>query len=154
MEVRPASAADLPAVLEIWKEMIEYHAPFDSLFVLAEDAEETFQKYLVNQLENDDTIVIVGVEGDEVIGFTMASVGAYPPVFAKTQHGSISDMAVRSEHRRKGCGQIMLDGLYQWFRNRGIDRVELRAVRRNEAAYSFWKKQGFSDYIHTLYKTL
>ena len=45
----------------------------------------------------------------------------------------------------------MLSKMFQWFKSHELDRIELRVSVKNKIGYSFWKKQGFKDYQHTLY---
>jgi hypothetical protein len=42
--------------------------------------------------------------------------------------------------------------MMEWFDTKHIDRVELNVVPGNAAGVSFWRKQGFGDYMHVLYR--
>ena len=46
MEVVKALNSDIPAILEIWKELMDFHVPFDSRYTLSEGAEESMGKNL------------------------------------------------------------------------------------------------------------
>lgn len=94
-------------------------------------------------------ILVAVVDGD-VVAYSISRIGKYPPVFELQSYGEIIDVAVRSSHRRNGIGTEILGKIYEWFKSRGMNRVELRVAAKNQIGYSFWKKHGFEDYIHTL----
>ena len=154
MEVVRALKSDIPAILEIWKELMDFHVPFDSRYTLSDDAEESMGENLARLIVAEDALVIMAVENTKPLGFGIARIRNYPPVFIKQTHGSIEDFAVSSEHRRKGIGELILKEILDWFRSQGIDRVELRVASMNTVGYSFWRKQGFTDYMHIMYRDL
>lgn len=154
MEVVEARKSDIPAILEIWKELMDFHVPFDPRYTLSDDAEESMGKNLERLIEAEDALVIMAVENTKVLGFGIARIDKYPPVFVKQICGTIEDLAVSSEHRRKGIGELILKEILGWFRSQGIDRVELRVASMNTVGYSFWRKQGFTDYMHIMYRDL
>jgi len=154
MEVVRALKSDIPAILEIWKELMDFHVPFDSRYTLSDGAEESMNDHLERLVEAEDALVIMAVENTKPLGFGIARIRNYPPVFIKQTHGTIEDLAVSSEHRRKGIGELMLNEMLDWFRSLGIDRVELRVASMNTVGYSFWRKHGFADYMHIMYRDL
>lgn len=154
MEVVRALKSDIPAILEIWKELMDFHVPFDSRYTLSDGAEESMGENLARLIVAEDALVIMAVENTKPLGFGIARIDKYPPVFVKQTCGSIEDLAVSSEHRRKGLGELILKEILDWFRSQDIDRVELRVASMNTVGYSFWRKQGFTDYMHIMYRDL
>lgn len=154
VKVFEADSADIPAILDLWVELMRFHQPFDPLFTLARGAEQSMEKHLGNLLDAEDAIVLVAKDGHETIGYTIAQTGAYPPVFVKKKRGVISDMAVGQKHRGKGGGKMMLAKTEGWFHERGIDRVELRVAFRNSIGHSFWRKHGFAEFTYEMYKEI
>ena len=154
MEVVQALNSDIPAILEIWKELMDFHVPFDSRYTLADGAEESMGKNLERLIAAEDALVIMAVENTKPMGFGIARIDKYPPVFVKQTCGTIEDLAVSSGHRRRGLGELVLKEMLDWFRSRGIDRVELRVASVNTVGYSFWRKHGFTDYMHIMYRDL
>lgn len=70
------------------------------------------------------------------------------------EHGAIYDMFVTLEHRKKGIGNKLWQKSLNWFKTIGLERVELNIVPANPESSSFWKKQGFQDYMHKLFITI
>jgi ribosomal protein S18 acetylase RimI-like enzyme len=150
LTVARAEPEHLPAILELWKELMDYHAPFDPLFTRADDGEQTFASHLRDLIASPDALVVVALDGGDVVGYAMASIGSYPPVFVRKRYGSISDMAVRAGRRRRGSGERMLDHLIAWFRERRLDRIEVRVAAANAVGAAFWSKHGFAPYMQTM----
>jgi RimJ/RimL family protein N-acetyltransferase len=42
----------------------------------------------------------------------------------------------------------------EWFKSLGLERIELSIVPANIESSSFWKKHGFQDYMHKLFKKI
>ncbi|TET46362.1 GNAT family N-acetyltransferase [candidate division TA06 bacterium] len=53
-------------------------------------------------------------------------------MFELQSYGEIIDVAVKSTHRRKGIGTKMVSRIYEWFKSRGVNRIELRVAEGNE----------------------
>lgn len=102
-------------------------------------------------IESDDAKIFVAFEDDQIIGYTVPKIDQYSPVYLLEKHGSIYDMFVSLEHRRRGIGKKLWEEALRWFKGLGLERVELSIVPTNPESSSFWKKQGFSDYTHRLY---
>jgi len=55
-------------------------------------------------------------------------------------------LAVAPEHRRRSYGKMLMQQLYANCLARGLDTVILEVRKSNDAAISFYTKQGFSVY--------
>lgn len=154
MNVVKACKSDIPATLEIWKAFMDYHVQFDEIFIRSDDGEKSMGQYMERLIDADDALLLLAVENHKPLGYAIAKIGTYPPVFEKKTYGSISDLAVCKEHRRKGAGESLLNEMMDWFRFKGVDRVELRVASKNTVGYSFWQKHGFVDYVHEMYKVI
>ena len=130
---------------------MDYHKKLDSLFTRRENAHLNFEKYIKELIKSDNTQVLVALDKQDVVGYSISLIQFYPPVFKQRTYGLINDLAIKTTHRRKGLGEQMLSKMFQWFKSHELDRIELRVSVKNKIGYSFWKKQGFKDYQHTLY---
>ena len=151
MEIMQATRSQIPSIIEVWREFMAYHATLDSKFIIKEGAHLDFGKFVEDLISSDDSDVFVALENGQVVGYAIARISEYPPVFQVEKYGQICDLAVRSESQRKGIGEQILNKVFEWFKSKDINRVELRVSVKNEKGYSFWKKHGFRDYVHVLY---
>ena len=150
MNVIPATEKHVPDIVELWKEFMDFHKSLDPFYTRTDDA--PFERRVRDLISSEDAQVLVALDNDTVVGYSISQINSYPPVFKESTYGYISDVAVRSKSRRKGIGEQMLAKIYEWFDSRDIHRIELRVVANNAIAYSFWKKQGFKAYVHVLYQ--
>ncbi|MEO7362635.1 MAG: GNAT family N-acetyltransferase, partial [Gemmatimonadaceae bacterium] len=72
--VRPAVAADLPAIARLGVMLVRVHHEFDTLrFISATPATERgYREFLGSQLSNSDSVVLVAERDGEVLGYTYA----------------------------------------------------------------------------------
>ncbi|MFC1953481.1 GNAT family N-acetyltransferase [Chloroflexota bacterium] len=104
-----------------------------------------------NSIISKDSLVLVALENEHVVVYSISGITKRPPIFQSNTLGFIYDMAVNSSYRRKSIGKRMLDQILTWFNSRNVDRVEVSVVTGNTIANSFWRKHGFQDYEHILY---
>lgn len=150
MEVVPAADSHIPEMVEIWKEFMDFHGDIDPFLERRDDGHEHFEKYLREKIDSDDAAVFAATEDDGVIGFSIVYVSSHPPVLKAERYGFIDSLAVKSTHRRKGVGTAILRRIHEWFDSRDIERIQLNVLPGNEIGNSFWRKNGFRDFTHTL----
>ncbi len=121
------------------------------MFTRRENGHLNFEKYVKELIKSNQAQVLVALDKEEVVGYSISYIQFYPPVFKQRVYGLINDLAIKETHRRKGLGEQMLFKMFQWFKSHGLERIELRVSVRNKIGYSFWKKHGFKDYQHILY---
>lgn len=151
IEVRPATAQDIVAIVGLWKEFMAFHRKEDSIFTLAPDGEEWFAQFVEGNIDSEAACVYVAVVNGRLVGYCQAKADRYPPVIAEPDYGQILDVAVTADYRRAGVGEKMFRALYDWFSLKGVHRIEVRHWKSNEVAANFWRKMGFQPCLETLF---
>ena len=146
MEITVAEDTHVPGIVEVWKELMDFHRDIDPYNGRSEDGHIHMEKYLRDSMNSQGAIVLVALDNGHVVGYSISGIRKYPPIFQREIRGVIDDMAVIYDYRRKGVGGEMLSRIRQWFDSRNIDRIELSVAAKNQIGYSFWKKHGFQDY--------
>ncbi len=133
-EIQPATAADVPVILQLIRELAEYErAPND---VVA--TEDGLREVLFG--ETPAAQVLIGREGDEAVAFAvyffnfstwLGRAGLY-----------LEDLFVRPELRGKGYGKALLVRLAQIAHERGCGRMEWSVLDWNDPAIQFYKRLG------------
>lgn len=154
MRILYATDRHIPGIVARWKELMDYHRRLDPAFTRRPDGHRRFAHFLVECLDNDIFVVLVAVEDEEVLGYALAKEERYPPVFERSRHGSLFDMAVHPDRQRQGIGSALLAAVEQWTLDRGIDRLELRVSVHNPVGREFWARHGFEDYLVVAAKEL
>lgn len=140
--IRPAGAADLESLTVVWREMMTMHQRIDANFLLAADAEDRWQGMAADMLSREDAFVHCACDGGSVVGFALGWIAQNPPIYARSQVGFVSELAVRVAYRRRGLGRALVAGAREWFLAHGVDEFQLSTAVWNEAAHSLWRKLG------------
>ena len=154
IEYRQAKEKDIPRVVELWKEFIDFHKTRDSFFSRCKEGPENFGKFIAENLQKDDAIVYVAEMDSTVIGHILATIQNYPPVFEIKRYGLVNDLAVASAYRRAGIGQHLFALVKDWFVSKDIRRIEIEVAIANEVSTSFWGKMNFKPYKEICYLEL
>ena len=154
IEYRKAIEKDIPAIVELWKEFIDFHKIRDSFFSRSKEGPENFGKFIAENLRKNEAIVYIAEKNNEVIAHILATIQNYPPAFEIRRYGLVNDLAVASAHRRIGIGQHLFSMVKDWFVKKEIKRIEIEVSVANELSTSFWRKMDFRPYKETLYMEL
>jgi GNAT superfamily N-acetyltransferase len=157
INIRPAKQADVPRILALWKELMDFHSARDGHFVRAEDGHERYGEFISECIAATDACVWVAEQkrAGEVIAHCLAMIAEYPPVFVHRRYGMIYDLAVTASHRRQGVGQMLVDKVAAWFAERDIHRIEVQFTTTNEVSNAFWvETAGFQPFLIRAYKDI
>lgn len=148
--VRMAVPADVPAIVALWRESTTLHGARDPVFRPRADGHLAFERFVSGRIGAPDAVVIVADVGGVVAAYGVCVLRSRPDYFEPGEHGLVTDLDVSSDHRRRGLGERVLDGLCGWLRERGIGRVEAEVVSANELSTGFWRKRGFVTYYQAM----
>jgi len=132
--IRPATAADVPIILELIRALATYErAPND---VTA--TEDGLSKVLFG--EKPAAEVLLAFENETAVGFAVffhnfSTWLGRPGLY-------LEDLFVRPEDRGKGYGRALLMHLAKIARDRGCGRMEWAVLDWNEPAIQFYRKLG------------
>ena len=150
-----AEEKHVPAIGELWWEFMLVHQQADPIFTPREGAIPGFvDHHLRRFMKSEDGLVLVALDGNEVVGYSLAEIVAASPSFKREKYGEIDQLAVTASYRRKGIGKMMYTRIIKWFQSKNIDRVELQTTTKNPLANSFWQKHGFEIYQNNQFKKI
>ena len=149
MAIRPARAEDVDAVVRLWREMWDFHTPYDPRFRAGPETDVAMASWVQMHLENDRSVVLVA-ESDrsELEGYLLGLILENFPGLPAPFYGRVSEIAVH--RRRSGVGAKLLEAAHSWFRGRGVPYVEVDVSVKNPVAGAFWRKQGYGDFLERL----
>ncbi len=143
--IRNATKDDLNAIVDLWKEMMDFHIQRSELYQIKPNAQEIYTDYIKDVLKNPDYIVLVYEIENKVLGYLMATESDDPPVYEGTV-GMILELCVTENHRNKGIGEELLIEIEKIFIIKGIKRMECMVSDYNEISKSFWFKNDYKPY--------
>ncbi|MBW2181873.1 MAG: GNAT family N-acetyltransferase [Deltaproteobacteria bacterium] len=104
IKYREATKQDIPKIIELWKEFIEFHKARDTFFSQSKEGPNNFGTFILENLRKEDAVVYVAEINGGVVAHILATIQDYPPVFDIKQYGLVNDLAVASAYRRSGIG--------------------------------------------------
>ncbi|MEJ0022047.1 MAG: GNAT family acetyltransferase [Alphaproteobacteria bacterium] len=124
--VRPYRDADFDGVDALWREAFPNYEPRN----FAENA-------VPKKLEVQPELLLVAVNGDEVIGTTMAGYDGH--------RGWLYSVAVLEAYRGTGVGALLLQSAEERLRALGCAKINIQVNEPNKAVVGFYEKLGYAS---------
>lgn len=124
MQLRPFTAADESAVLELW-DRCELTRPWN-------DPRKDIQRKLTTQPE----LFLVGELEDRLIATIMAGYDGH--------RGWVNYLAVAPEHQSKGYGRRMMRRVEALLTARGCPKLNIQVRATNTAVLEFYRRIGYT----------
>lgn len=143
--IRPATAADLPALGRMGATLVRVHHEFDPRRFLpaTEGIEGPYAAFLGRQLDTGAAIVLVAQRGADVVGYAYAAIEGPDYMALRGPAGVLHDIVVDRDHRGRGVGRQLLDVACAELKCRGAPRVVLSTAEGNRAAQRLFARGGF-----------
>ena len=147
LSIHPATAADLDALQECFRELDNYHAVLLPGEFQPYEGPPRDPVFLQGVMDNPERALLVASGHVGIIGFVQLQRGHTPdlPMFQPREFTTISDLFVSAAHRGKGVGRALLDAAHAWSRERGIGTVQLDVYCDNEGAREFYRELGYRE---------
>ena len=153
VKIRAAVTSDVRRLVELWREMWEYHKSRDERYQVTPLADTWMEDWIGRCIEDDEALVLVA-DAPPPVGYLLGMILQNPPVVPWSLYGHISELSVTDSHRRGGIGGRLLEAADAWFKARGCGYVEANIAVTNEAARAFWSRHGYLDFIERRRKDL
>jgi len=124
VDIRPARAADIPSVLELWRA---------SAAPTATDSADA----LLGLLRRDPGALLVADAAGDIVGSVIAGWDGW--------RGSVYRLAVAAAHRRHGLGRRLLHQAERRLAEVGARRMHAIVVGEDARAMAFWRS---TDWDH------
>lgn len=152
MEIRPAKPEDVPGLVDLWIEFMDFHTALDQDYVRSPEAVDNWTSYITGKISDEKFHVLVAVDQGELAGHLVATFRDYPPVFTIKNYGFIQEIAVNEKYRRQGVARQLYAAAEKWLRAAGVSRIKANVDSDNEASGAFWRAAGFEPHTETLIK--
>ena len=141
--IRPIEEADRPVVISLWEEFIDYHKKREIEFNLVDEASKVYSSYLNEILKKQDNCLLVAEVEGNIAGYILGGILKTTGFFKHDKIGRITEIFVREDYRKNSIADSLLEEIIEWFRERGILRIETDYYIKNKGAELLWKKTGF-----------
>lgn len=132
--IRQARATDLDDLVGLLQMLFAVEEDFDFDPVRQ-------RRGLEMMLEHDGAVILVAEAEGRVIGMCSGQL-----TISTAEGGSallVEDVVVAQNWQGKGLGTKLMKGLEQWARDRQVERLQLLADRKNQAALEFYDTLGW-----------
>jgi len=154
VKVRRGRLADVPAVLELWKDFLAEMEPlvlksnpaFKPYTEKSRDAVKKFKAFLTKKVRSRNGALFIAEEGGEAVGYCLCFIKEETPIFTLKRVGYISDLYVRKAFRGKGLSSKFRRAAFKWFKSKGIKHASITVNCANPRARKIYRKWGFFDY--------
>ena len=144
IQIRPAVQADAPALGPMGAALMrQHHASDPRRFILTQNPEAGYGRFLVSQIDDPYTLVLVAEQGGGIVGYVFADVEDTSWRDLRGPCGFIHDVYVHEAARGQGVGRQLLLAAIEWIRSKGMSQVVLWSKTGNESAQRLFASVGF-----------
>jgi GNAT superfamily N-acetyltransferase len=148
--LREAQRQDIPAIVALWEEMMDFHHAHDPRFRFAPNAARELQRQINAAIRSRSAHVLVAESAGYVIGYILGELHVRKPIYPMGRYGFISDISVTQRWRRRGVGRALVESLLLWFRRCEVTAIELFISEANPISVKFWEAMGFRPFLRML----
>ncbi len=149
--VRHAATEDLPELIMLWKELMAFHQDINSSYPLKKNSSDIVKDFFAENIKSPDSILLIAKDGKKAVGYLLAFIKAFPPVYVEDRMGYISDGYVTEPYRGKGIMKDMISETKAFFKKKGMEHIYLRADTMNTSGVDAWKAIGFEEEAKEMY---
>ena len=140
IQIRQATYADLPILLEFEQAIIEFERPFDPTLKTTQISYYD----LKGMISAKEVQVLVAVKQHKIIASGYAHIMQSEIYLKHKKNAYLGFMYVVPECRGQGINRLIVDALNQWSHSKGVYEVRLDVYSQNIAAIKAYDKAGFS----------
>jgi ribosomal protein S18 acetylase RimI-like enzyme len=142
--IRPATTSDQEHLGRFGGALMrQHHAADPRRFIQVEHPEAGYGRFLVSQLSNPSSLVMVAEHSGAVVGYVYADVESTNWMELRGPCGVVHDVYVDEAARRLGAGRELMSAAIAWIRSKGRSQVVLMTKIRNEHAQHLFTTLGF-----------
>ncbi|MFC6724089.1 GNAT family N-acetyltransferase [Halobium palmae] len=139
MEIREATDDDIEDIRHVAREsLLASYTPALSEAVIEEAVNNWYGEEFSAELDDDEALVLVGVEGDEVVAFSESYLTQL-----ENQTGEVNWIHVDPDHRGSGFGSKLLTETETRLVDEGITRLKGKVLEANESGPEFYEGHGY-----------
>jgi len=144
MEVRPATADDVPAVVPMVAKICALHEAWDpAKYSFLPGTPQRYHGWLTKRAADPRSVFLVADAQPKLAGFLIATVEDEIPIYRLKQFGFIHDLWVEEDYRHEGVGRQLVMLAIERFKAMGMQQIRLDTAFPNDAARKLFAACGF-----------
>ena len=148
---------DIDRLEGLWRELLDHHladAPHLAALGEARDPADSWRvrrAQYVQWLGVPGAAVLVARDGDRLLGYAMIRVADAAGSWQWGERvGTLETLVIGGSVRGAGVGRELLDAARERLAEWGAQVMTISVIAGNERAVHFYRREGASDYLHTL----
>ena len=141
MIVRKFKKEDLSQVLELCREVRQYHIDILGGYFVKQD-DELEKIGFLETLTNDKIVSFVAEYNNKIVGYILGEFKE-APYLINSQFAHISNFGVTQNLRNSGIGKRLMDTFCNLCKKQDIKEIRLGVYNQNTTAYKFYENYGF-----------
>ncbi len=137
-KIEGAEDRDLETLVELYLE--GYRGLEEYSYTHPEDV-RSYMKWLHRR---DPEGLFLSKVGQEIVGFVAGDANWFSKRSRK-RVGAVHEIVVLPRYRGMGIGKALMERVFEYFRVKGLDTVELWVGDENKRALEFYKRLGFKE---------
>jgi ribosomal protein S18 acetylase RimI-like enzyme len=144
MEIRPATAADVPGVLPMVEKICALHEAWDpAKYGFLPNPHEKYRRWLTSRATDPRSVFLVAEQEGRLIAFLIGAVENEIPIYRVQEFAFIHDLWVEEEYRHEGIARQMVMLAIERFKSTGVTQIRLDTAANNEPARKLFASCGF-----------
>jgi ribosomal protein S18 acetylase RimI-like enzyme len=144
IQVRRATEADRESLGRFGGALMrQHHAADPRRFIQVDHPEAGYGRFLVSELSNPNSLVMVADQDGTVVGYVYADVEGTSWMDLRGPCGVVHDVFVDDAARRLGAGRALMRAAIEWIRSKGRSQVVLLTKSGNAHAQALFGALGF-----------
>ena len=144
MDIRPATAADVPAVLPMVERISALHESWDpAKYGKLPNIAQRYSAWLTSQTTSPTSVFLVAEREGKLVAFLIATTEREIPIYKIDRYGFIHDLWVDATYRNEGIARQMVMLAVEKFTEIGVKQVRLETAGPNDAARRLFESCGF-----------
>lgn len=146
IKIKKASIDDIPELLKLWKEMMDYHSKLTKKrYDLSKNYKKIMNEWFSKNLKSNNSMTLKAVIGSKIIGYSLGFIKEIPHVFKDNKIAFISEAYVLPEYRKKDVMKKIVEEMKKFYRKKSFKDIELKVNSKNILAVKAWSKMGFKE---------
>ena len=145
MEIRFAKNSDVPAILDLLRQVGKVHSD-GRPDIFRTGAQKYSASEVIAMLDDPENPIFIAAEGEQVLGYGFCQVKTYAkdPVMTDRTELYLDDLCVDETTRGKGVGKALYAAIRDYAKQRKCHSVSLNVWNCNETAYQFYVNLGLT----------
>jgi ribosomal protein S18 acetylase RimI-like enzyme len=144
MEIRPATAEDVPGVLPMVEKICALHESWDpAKYGFLPNPSAKYSRWLTARASDPRSVFLVADHESRPIAFLIGTVETEIPIYRLKEFGFIHDLWVEENYRHEGIARQMVMLAIEKFRAMNVPQIRLDTAAANEAARKLFTACGF-----------